>query len=351
MKTILVLGSNGFIGNALMRFLEDKGYDVYGIDNNSRERNVESVGGISVTPYKKHKRTVTHDISKDYLKTKALIKDISPEAIVHLAEQPSAPFSMIDGYHAAETQRNNIVGTMNVLWAIKELNPKINLIKLGTAGQYPDWLYNGRVVPESPRIKVNGWEIPTPRYAGSFYHFSKLFDAYNIDYACKIWDLNCTELNQGIIYGHKEGTRLDVDEWFGTVVHRFCAQAVTGNPLTVYGTGGQNRGFIALQNAIEAIELVIKNPAKGYRIIHQLTEVWKVIDIAKLVASYTGCEIGEIDNPRIEMPKHNLTFEAKTLKKLGLKPISMLEVLPELIETMAKYRDRIKFNNIETTWK
>jgi UDP-sulfoquinovose synthase len=351
MKTILVLGSNGFIGCALMRFLGEKGYDVYGIDNNSRERNVDSVGAKSVTPVKKHPNTTVHDIAKDYVKTKALIGDIKPDVIVHLAEQPSAPFSMIDGNHAAETQRNNIVGTMNVLWAIKEINPGIQLIKLGTAGQYPDWLYNKRVVPETPRIKVGGWEIPTPRYAGSFYHFSKLFDAYNIDYACRIWGLNCTELNQGVIYGHKEGTRLDVDEYFGTVVHRFCAQAVVGEPLTVYGGGGQNRGFIALQNALEAIELVIKNPAKGYRIIHQLTEVWKVRDIAALVRSLTGCAIENIDNPRVEMQKHSLTFEAKTLKRLGLKPISMLEVLPGLIETLGRYKDRIKFDKIETTWK
>jgi len=254
-----------------MRFLEEKGYEVAGLDNNLRKRNVESVGGKSLTKVEKHPNTMAHDISKDALATKILVKDLQPDAIVHLAEQPSAPFSMISAQRAAETQRNNVVGTMNVLWAIREVNPEIHLIKLGTAGEYSDWIWDKRQIPESPRVKIDGWEIPTPRYAGSFYHFSKLFDSFNIDYACRIWGLRATDINQGVVYGHLPGTRLDIDEWFGTVVNRFCAQAVAGIPLTVYGSGGQERGFISIRNVMEAIELVIENPPEGYYIIHQLT--------------------------------------------------------------------------------
>ena len=277
-----------------------------------------------------------------------LIREFQPDAIVHLAEQPSAPYSMRGQKEATFTQQNNIIGTLNVIHAIKEINPKIHLIKLGTAGEYPDWLYPDMVIPEGSRIKVNygeykNWEIPTPRYAGSWYHFSKLHDSNNIDYACRIWGIRATDLNQAPVYGHLYDTRFDIDECFGTVVNRFVAQAVSGHPLTVYGKGGQTRGYIHIKNSMQAIELMIKNPAKQgeFRVVHQTTEEKTINQIAELVNNVRACEIEHIENPRAEQGENKFKFEAKLLKELGLKPIPMHKEIPNMLDTVSKYRDRI----------
>lgn len=328
---ILILGADGFIGNVLYRHLDG---EVLGVDNGARKRMVKEIGGESLTEIHKNE-TIKLDIT-DYKAIKEIIDSFKPDAIVHLAEQPSAPYSMIDAEHTAYTQWNNLVGTTNILWAIKGTD--IHLIKLGTAGEYPDWLYTGIKVPESERITVKyqgkDWEIPTPRYAGSFYHFSKMFDSYNIDYACKIWGLNVTDLNQGVIFGHMDGTRLDYDSFFGTVFNRFAVQASAGIPLTVYGEGGQERGYIHIKNALEAIELAVKNPAKGYRIIHQLTQTHKVMDIAKMFQEATGCEIKSIPNPRAELPANEIEFEAKKLREMGLTTIPMQKEVPNILKAV-----------------
>ena len=352
---VLILGSEGYIGRALKTFLEGKGHIVAGVDNGSREQLVKGVGSKSLVPVF-YNGSVSLDIG-DYPALCNLISEFKPHTIVHLAEQPSAPFSMKDVGTAAGTQINNVSGTLKVLWAIKEVNPKIHLIKLGTAGEYPDWLYQNIEVPEGPRIKVKyqgkNWEIPTPRYAGSFYHFSKLFDSFNIDYACRIWGLNATDINQGIVYGHREGTRLDYDEYFGTVVNRFCVQAMAEIPLTIYGTGDQMRSFINLQNSIEAIELIMLNPAKGYRIIHQLTETYTINQIAEMVRKYKDIGVKRIKNPRAEMEKNKFTFEAKRLKTLGLKVKPMFQEIGFLLSTIHKYRRYIRKGVIQpkTLWR
>ena len=346
-KNILILGVAGYLGRPLKDYLESKGHTVLGIDNGDREKNVSDVGSASLAPLKEQ-QNVLDASTLNFKELKKILLDFQPDAIVHLAEQPSAPFSMIDVQHATDTQNNNIIGTLNVLWAIKEVCPDTHLIKLGTAGEYPDWLYKEITVPEGSRITVNyqgkDWEIPTPRYAGSWYHFSKLHDSYNIDYACRIWGLRATDLNQGVVYGHIDGTRFDYDQYFGTVVNRFVTQAVAGIPLTIYGEGGQTRGFININNSMHAIGLVIDNPAeKGeFRVIHQLTETHSVKNIADLVHNVTGCEIEYIENPRAELPQNILNFEAKKLKGMGLKPIHMADEIENMIKFADAHKNRIR---------
>lgn len=356
---VLILGGNGYIGVALYQYLTERGYFVLAVDNETRERNVRSIGGESLTNNKKPSE-FDFDVSKDYKSLKEVIKNIRPNVVVNLAQQPSAPFSMIDAGHAVETQGNNNAGNLNLLYMVKEVNPNIHIIQLGTAGEYPDWLYEGIEVPEGSRIDVDyqgkKWNIPTPRYAGSWYHFSKLHSSYNADYAARIWGLRITDINQGIVYGHVEGTRFDYDEYFGTVVNRFVTQAVAGIPLTIYGDkGGQTRSFINLKNSIQAIELLINNPAdKGeYRIIQQLTETHKIKSIAEKIQKLTDCEIQYIPNPRAEKDENEFTFAAQELKTLGLKTIGLDEELPLLIDVVKKHKDKIKTEVIlpRTTWK
>ncbi len=354
---ILILGANGYIGCALYFYLKDKDYEVLGVDNSLRENNIRALGGESLIA-SRAPAALKFDISIDYNELKEVVQSYRPGTIINLAQQPSAPFSMIDAQHATDTQRNNVNGAMNVLWAVKEIDPNIHIIQLGTAGEYPDWLYEGVEVPEGSRIKVDyqgkEWEIPTPRYAGSWYHFSKLYSSFNADYACRIWKLRISDVNQGIVYGGTGDTRFDYDEHFGTVVNRFITQAVLGMPLTIYGRGLQERSFINLKNSLQAIELMLKKPpSEGeYRIVQQLTEVYKIIEIANMVYDLTGAKVQYLESPRAEMYENKFKFEAKKLKDLGLKTIAMHTELPKMMNLIKGKKDKIKKELImpKTKW-
>lgn len=369
---VLILGAEGYIGTALSIHLDPKQYEVLGIDNNLRERNVQSIGGESLMT-KSRMLSKGIDIAKDPQGLKLQIRHFQPDAIIHLAEQPSAPFSMKSQKHATDTMSNNVIGTLNLLHSIKEECPTAHLIKLGTEGEYPDWLWDGKHIPEGNRMEVwnekkgspldtrkisehfEEWKIPTPRYAGSWYHWSKVHDSMNIDYACRIWGLRATDVNQGIVYGHMNGTRLDYDQYFGTVINRFVVQAVADMPLTIYGEGGQTRGFIALQNSVEAIKLLIDNPAEqgDFRVIHQTTDTKQVREIAEIVRGITGCKIENLPNPRTELSENSFTFDTSTLTGLGLKPYSMEDVIRDLVEKVQAQREKIRTDiiNPTTTWK
>lgn len=352
---VLILGSEGYIGTALYTHLEQVGHIPLGVDNHLRDKNTRLVGAGSITP--KNINPFAHiDISKDYESLAQLISLTKPDTIVHLAEQPSAPFSMMNEKTALATIENNTKGTMNVLWAIKNIDPNIHLIKLGTEGEYPDWLWNGKHIPEGHYMEVNdGWKIPVPRNFGSFYHSTKFYESHLIEYACRIWGLRATDVNQGVVYGHRNNTRLDVDEYFGTVINRFVAQAVAGIPLTVYGKGGQVRGFINLQNSLEAITLLTENPPKAgeFRVIHQTTQEYSVMEIAEKIQALTGCEIKSIPNPRVEMDENKFTFDTSTLDNLGLVPVTLDEELPRLIEVVKEFKENIPLDAImpKTNWK
>lgn len=350
---IAILGQEGYIGTALTKQLNDAGYDVVGLDNMLRQENVIESGSNTVTD----KRLMfSEDIDiTNYEKLEDFLSRHKPDVIVHLAEQPSAPFSMSSQKRSDQTLSNNIRGTMNVLWAMKKVCPDAHLIKLGTEGEYPDWIWNDKHIPEGHLMNIDNWEIPTPRSFGSIYHSTKFYESHLIGYFCKVWGLTATDVNQGIVYSHRNETRLDVDQFFGTVIHRFVAQAVLGEPLTIYGTGGQTRGFICLQNSIEAIQLLAENPPKKaeFRVIHQTTEEHSVKEIAEKIQKLTNCEISYIDNPRAEMSENTFTFDTTTLDNLGLKKITLDEELPHLIKVMTENKESIVKEALQPTvkWK
>lgn len=341
---VLILGAGGYIGNALLGYLEGRyyRYTVRGVDNWWRYK-----AARSATPVNRLKIDFL-DV-RDYEDLVQCLREFSPHAVVHLAEQPSAPYSMRGAEEASFTLRNNLTTTSNLLWAVREVDPNVRVLKLGTAGEYSDWLYPPEIeIPERDRIMVEylgeRWKIPTPRYFSSIYHASKVFDSLLCDYCARVWNLSITDINQAPVYGHWEGTRFDYDECFGTVVNRFIAQAITGHPLTVYGTGGQSRGFIHLENALEAMELLLRNPAEygEFRVIHQLTEVRTVWSVAELVSRVTGAEVRCIPNPRVEMEGNHFRFEKKALGSLGLKPIYMTErTVMGLYSQILPYADNI----------
>lgn len=356
-KRVLIAGVNGYIGTALYTHLSNLGHVVIGFDNNSREFNVRSVGGRSIT---EKKDIFYKEIDAcDYDALKKFVEEFRPDTIIWLAEQPSAPFSMRNADSATSTQYNNVIGTLNILWIMREVCPDAHLIKLGTEGEYAADVWDGKVIPEGATIEVKyqkeDWKIPVPRYGGSFYHFSKIFDDYNIDYACKIWGLSCTNIQQGVVYGYRNGTRLDVDESFGTAINRFIAQAVAAIPLTVYGTGEQVRGFINLQNSLEAITLLTENPAnKGeFRVIHQSTEALQIKQIAEEIQKRIDCTINFVENPRVEKQGNTFTFDTSTLDDLGLVKIPFVDEIDNLIKVVQENKDNIPLNaiNPKTKWK
>src|SRR5438874_3298 len=228
----------------------------------------------------------------------------------------SARCSKSDRNYAVSTQVNNIVGTLNVLFAIREIQPDCHLVKLGTMGEYGT--PNIDIEEGYIAIEHNGRKdiLPFPKQPGSFYHLSKAHDSGNMMFACKIWDLRATDLNQGVVYGTTTDevaldealiNRFDYDEIFGTVLNRFCVQAAIGHPLTVYGQGGQTRGFLDIRDTVRCIEIAMNNPAeKGeYRVFNQFTEQFSILALAERVKAareHHGLEtkIEHLPNPRTE---------------------------------------------------
>lgn len=347
---VLILGMDGYLGWTLALKLATLGFEVMGIDNFSRRERVKEKGSYSIVPIynmeerlKAAKEVLGVDIKfkeMDYTnreKMKAVLEDFKPESIVHYAEIPSAPYSMVDADHAAEVQKNNTLGTLNLLWAIKETVPEASLVKLGTMGEYGTPI-TGRPLFEGmfPSDAILEWEGRewsmggelTPRNPPSFYHVSKVQDTYNIYEACKYWWLRSYDIMQGVIFGvHTDEvaadprlrTRLDIDEWFGTVVNRFVSQAVLDIPLTVYGKGEQIRGFIALEDAMQCMVRLISSPPEPgeYGVVNQVSGVHKIKKIADTVGEVGSghgeeVKIQRIENPRVEADVH--PFEAVSRK-------------------------------------
>jgi len=266
--------------------------------------------------------------------TNNVVKNFQPDGIVHLAEQPSAPYSMMDQSHSTYTQQNNVIGTLNLLFAIKNHSPKSHLVKLGTMGEYgtPEIdIAEGFFEIEFRGKKIT---IPYPRLAGSWYHWSKVHDSNNIMFACKLWNLCSTDIMQGVVYGtrtheiqdEKYFTRFDYDEIFGTAINRFCAQAVIGYPLTPYGKGKQIRGFLALIDSIQCVSLILENPPESgeYKVINQFDEQYQINELAERVqriANKKGLdvEIKNVENPRVESEEHYYKADHKKLKEMGFK--------------------------------
>ncbi len=368
---VLVIGGDGYCGWATALHLANKGYEVGVLDNLIRRHWDNELGVATLTPiasiqervYKwkavsgQHIDLFIGDIT-NYEFLQKTFRQFEPDALVHFGEQRSAPFSMIDREHAVLTQVNNVVGTLNLLYAIKEHNPDCHLVKLGTMGEYGT--PNIDIEEGYITIEHNGRKdtLPYPKQPGSFYHLSKVHDSHNIHFACKTWGLRATDLNQGVVYGvltEETGSdellinRLDYDGVFGTALNRFCIQAAIGHPLTVYGSGGQTRSFLDIRDTVRCIELAIANPAEAgkMRVFNQFTELFSINDLAMMVqkAGQTlgiKVEVNNIDNPRVESEQHYFNAKNTNLLDLGLQPHFLSDaLLDSLLNFAVKYRDRI----------
>jgi UDP-sulfoquinovose synthase len=273
---------------------------------------------------------------------------------------------MIDREHAVYTQYNNVIGTLNMLYAIKEFAPECHLVKLGTMGEYGT--PNIDIEEGFIEIHHNGRSdvLPFPKSPGSFYHLTKVHDSHNIHFASKIWGTRATDLNQGIVYDiqteetdmHPEvATRYDYDQIYGTALNRFCVQAAVGHPLTVYGSGDQTRGYINVKDTVRCIELAINDvPAEGeYRVFNQITEWFSVIDLAERVQRIgtqmgLNVELNKMSNPRVEKEQHHYNVKHTKLLELGLQPHLLDDsVIERLIQVAVDNRDRVNMSQILPT--
>jgi UDP-sulfoquinovose synthase len=380
---VLILGGDGYLGwPTAMRF-SGSGHDVGVVDNFARRRWVEEAGSHSLTPIVSLEERIEAwgDVAgkriEPYLGDIAegtfvadVLREFEPEAIVHYGEQPSAPWSMKSAANAVVTQANNVIGSLKLLWAMREHVPEAHLIKLGTMGEYgtPNIdIEEGFIELEH---KGRRDTLPFPKLPGSYYHLSKVHDSNNIHFACRVWGLRATDLNQGVVYGVETPetklderllTRFDYDELFGTALNRFAVQAVIGHPLTVYGRGGQTRGFLNIVDTIQCVELTAANPpAPGeYRVFNQFTETFNVGELAEKVR-HAGAEVGldvQVDhvvNPRVEMEQHYYNPTHTKLLDLGLRPTLLSETLIEsMLEIIRRYQDRVMVDVIApvTQWR
>jgi UDP-sulfoquinovose synthase len=368
---IAILGGDGYCGWATALYLSSKGHTVAIIDNFVRRQWDFELGVQTLTPIRplperlmvwqqltgRSIETFVGDIT-DYEFVASVISTFKPDAVVHFAEQRSAPYSMIDLKHAVFTQVNNVVGTLNLLFAIKELAPDCHIIKLGTMGEYG----TPNIDIEEGYITINhngrSDTVPFPKQPGSFYHLSKVHDSHNIMFACRIWGLRATDLNQGVVYGTMTDevsvdetliNRYDYDEIFGTVLNRFCAQAAVGQPLTVYGKGGQTRGYLDIRDTVRCIEIACMNPARPgeCRVFNQFTEQFTVLELAHMVQTAgrklgMSVEIDHLPDPRVELEEHYYNAKHSKLADLGLKPHLLSEsLIDSLLSIAVRYQDRI----------
>ncbi|AQL56795.1 NAD-dependent epimerase/dehydratase family protein [Abyssicoccus albus] len=380
---IIVAGGDGFCGWPTALYLSKQGHDVSIIDNLVRRDIDDELHSNSVTPIAsleervekwkeltgKEIRTYIGDLNHyDFLTQ--VFKQERPEAFVHFAEQRSAPYSMIDRAHAVYTQSNNVLGNLNVLYAIKELAPDCHLIKLGTMGEYgqPNIdIEEGYIEIEHKGRKDT---LPYPKQPGSFYHLTKVHDTHNIMFACKIWGIRATDLNQGIVYGLNTDetrmdpvltNRLDYDGVFGTALNRFLIQAAIGHDITVYGSGSQTRAFLNIKDTVRCIEIAANNPAEQgeFRVFNQFTESFSVKELAEMtkkVAEQKGltATISNIENPRVEKEDHYYNAVNTKLIDLGLEPHLLTdEVLDEILTDALQYKERIIQDNVipKVKWK
>jgi len=368
---VAVLGGDGYCGWATALYLSGKGHSIAIADNFARRQWDHELGVQTLTPIRplSDRLRVWQELSgnsielfvgdvTEYDFLSSVIQDFEPEAVVHFAEQRAAPYSMIDRKHAVFTQVNNVVGTLNLLFALREFRPDCHLIKLGTMGEYGT--PNIDIEEGYITIEHNGRRdtVPYPKQPGSFYHLSKVHDSHNIMFTCKAWGLRATDLNQGVVYGTMTDevalsealiNRFDYDEVFGTVLNRFCVQAAIGHPLTVYGKGGQTRGFLDIRDTVRCVEIACLNPAAQgeCRVFNQFTEQFSVLELAEMVQTAgeklgLTVEVEHLSDPRVEAQEHYYNAKHSKLIELGLQPHLLSDsLLDSLMNVALKYRDRI----------
>jgi UDP-sulfoquinovose synthase len=370
---VLILGGDGYLGWPTALKFSAAGHEVSVVDNFSRRRWHREHGTDSLTPIaglderieawrelsgETIRRYVGAVEDGDFLDE--VVAETRPEAVIHYGQQPSAPYSMMSRERAVETQHTNVIGNLNLLFSIRDHCPDCHLIKLGTMGEYGQ--PNIDIEEGYIEIEHKGRTdtLPFPKLPGSLYHCSKVHDSTNIHFACRTWGLRATDLNQGVVYGIETTetarderliTRFDYDEIFGTVLNRFCLQAVIGHPLTVYGSGHQTRGFLNIRDTLACVELAALNPAEAgeFRVFNQFTEQFSVLELAELVrhaGEHLGysVQIEHVENPRVEKEEHYYNAIHTKLLDLGLQPTLLGE---ELVESMIHAIERYKGNAIE----
>lgn len=374
---ILILGGDGYLGwSAALKFSKD-GHKVTVVDNYARRTLAEQTNSAPLL--QSYSLTEKSRLAKDFLGLTIevaildlsvsenmfqIVRQVKPEAIIHFAEQPSAPYSMRGFSEAQYTLRNNLDVTFNCIWAIMEEVPECHLIKLGTMGEYG-----------TPNIDIKeGWidielngrsdKFLYPRAAGSLYHTTKVLDTDLLWFYTRTHGLRVTDLMQGPVYGISpfEEEIPDVllphfhyDDIFGTVINRFLVQAVSNYPLTVYGHGGQTRGYLNLIDTMQCIDLALENPVTEgeLRILNQFTETFSVNELAKRVqlaaaAIDIDVKINQLPNPRLEKEDHYYNPENTGFTELGLKPNYMTEpVLERMLRMILKNSDKINRDIIQ----
>jgi UDP-sulfoquinovose synthase len=370
---VFIAGIDGYLGWTLAQHLTARGHEVAGADAMLRRDWVAEMGSQSAMPifsreerlaaFKQQYGTELDFRVGDFLDYEFLeqfFKEFQPEAVIHLGQMPSAPYSMIDREHTVFTQHNNVIGNLNILFAIRDIVPDAHLLKLGTMGEYGTPNID---IPEGFfEVEYRGRKdrLPFPRQAASFYHQSKVHDSNNTAYACKIWGLRATDVMQGVVFGTRIEemgddpdprlrTRLDFDQSFGTAINRFVCQAIIGHPLTLFGAGHQKRGFLPLRDSVQCMALTIENPpAEGeYRVFNQFEETYSIIELADMVQEVgnelgLNVEIAEYDNPRNEAAEHYFNPDRQNLLDIGYKPShDVRSEMRVMMQDLLEHKERI----------
>jgi UDP-sulfoquinovose synthase len=382
---VLILGGDGYLGWPTAMHFSMRGDEVHVVDNYLRRKMHAEAGTDSLTPIAPnlasrvnawreltgHTILATEGDLADWSVVERVFRDWTPEAIIHYGEIPSAPYSMMDRHRAALTQYNNVINTLNVLWAMHDFAPDAHLVKLGTMGEYG-----------TPNIDIEeGWieiqhggrtdRMLYPKMPASLYHCSKVHDSTNIEFCCRAWGVRATDLNQGVVYGIETDetridprlvTRFDYDDVHGTVLNRFCMQAVVGHPLTTYGKGNQTRGFLNIVDTLRCVELACRTPAAPgeFRVFNQFTEQFSINELAELVQvacveyGLKPAEIRHVENPRVEKEDHYYNAKHTKLIDLGLEPHLLSETLVgHVFKEIERHRHRLIKDHIlpRTTWR
>jgi hypothetical protein len=369
---VLILGVDGYIGWALAQRLATRGHDLYGADNFFTRKRVKEVGSDSVLPLPSIGKRL--QLFRDFYGRGikffrgnvadpeflySVFKEAKPDAVYHLAEQRSAPYSMIGLKQANETMVTNLVSTINLVYAAKDVNPDVHIIKLGTMGEYGT--PNIDITEGFFDIEFRGRKdtLPFPRSAGSWYHWTKVHDSNNLMFANRLWKLKITDVMQGVVYGTETKeieksrlfTRFDIDEVWGTALNRFAAQAVAGLPITPYGKGKQKRGFLSLEDSISCLIIALEKPPKDgeYRVLNQFDQYYSVNYLADAVREVFGeltgkdARIKHVENPRVEAEDHYYNPDHKKLYELGYRPSGELKSdIKKIIEDLLEHKEKCK---------
>lgn len=369
---VFIAGIDGYLGWALAQYMTAHGHEVAGTDLLLRRKWVAEMGSDSAIPIASHgeriagfKKHFGKDLDyrvgdlTDYEFVASFFDEFKPDAIVHVGQMPSAPYSMQDVKHSVWTQVNNISSNLVIMWAMREVVPDAHLVKLGTMGEYGQPNVD---IPEGFfEVEYRGRKdtLPFPRQAGSWYHQSKVHDSHNTHFAVKIWDLRATDIMQGIVFGTqfpgmgddpRLRTRLDFDQAFGTAINRFCVQAVVDHPLTLFGKGTMTRAFLPLRDAMRCLTLAVENPAERgeYRVFNQFAESYSIADLAQMTKE-VGADLGlnvaikHYDNPRKELEKHYYNPDRNNLVKIGYEPTTdVRSEMKLMMEDLLQHKDHIR---------